>query len=66
MWDVGEQKIHGTNNLRLFGEYYDNNGFPNVYKVFCFDIDEKNAEVPPFSYGMRADGKIIAGARVRE
>ncbi len=37
-----------------------------VYKVFCIDIDEMDKGEAPFGYGIRVDGRIIAGARASE
>ena len=54
---------------RAFGDppcMYDNNGFNIAYKVFCFDIDGINKGEDPFGYGIRADGKILTGARADE
>ena len=33
------------------------------YKVFCFDVDTFGSGEAPFGYGIRADGKILNGAR---
>ena len=54
--------------------YYDSNGFDVMYKVLCMDIDgvPDNATSTdcvnecPFGYGIRADGKILNGARADE
>ena len=53
--------------------YQDQNGMDNAYKTFCIDVDgipssgsEKCDDVKdicPFGYGIRADGKILTGAR---
>lgn len=51
-----------------------NDGYPHYTKGFCIDIDgiPSNATVDdcvnecPFGYSIRADGKIIAGARAQE
>ena len=50
---------------RLFGDVI-NDGFDVIYKVFCFDIDGINKGEDPFGYGIRADGKILTGARADE
>ncbi len=42
------------------------NNFDVIYKVFCIDIDEINQGEDPFGYGIRADGKILTGARAEE
>ena len=52
----------------------DDNGFDFMYKPLCIDIDgiHPNATADncvnecPFGYGIRADGKIVAGARATE
>ena len=41
----------------------DQNGFDIAYKIFCIDIDGFNKGEAPFGYGIRADGKIMTGAR---
>jgi len=54
--------------------YADQNGFDIAYKIFCIDIDgiASNATDTncvnecPFGYGIRADGKILPGARADE
>ena len=51
-----------------------NDGIIVVYKVFCIDIDgiPENATANdcinecPFGYGIRVDGKILAGARAQQ
>ncbi len=53
---------------------HDENGFDTIYKVVCIDIDgiPENATEDdcvnecPFGYGIRADGKILVGARAQE
>jgi len=52
-------------------EFTDENGFDITYKFFCIDIDGIPNNVTltdcvnecPFGYGIRADGKILTGAR---
>ncbi len=44
----------------------DDNGFGAVYKIFCMDVDGIDKGEDPFGYGIRADGKIIMGARADE
>ena len=44
----------------------DDNGFDRMYKIFCMDIDGINKGEDPFGYGIRADGKILLGARADE
>ena len=54
--------------------HYDCNGFDRIYKRICVDIDgvPENATADdcvnecPFGYGIRADGKILTGARADE
>jgi len=51
----------------------DANGFGQMYKIFCIDIDgvstdvnkpcDDNTDICPFGYGIRADGKILSGER---
>ena len=36
------------------------------YKIFCLDIDGINEGEDPFGYGIRWDGKIVAGKRAQE
>jgi len=45
---------------------YDQNGFDIVYKAICIDIDGLNTGEDAFGYGIRADGKILTGARADE
>ena len=52
---------------------YTNYAFDRVYKIFCIDIDgipsggsencDDIKDICPFGYGIRADGKILTGAR---
>jgi len=73
------QKIEGITEIseRLFGGRTDVEGsgtidlFDRIYKVYCIDVDGIPNTVTkndcknecPFGYGIRADGKIIPGAR---
>ena len=41
-------------------------GMDIVYKIICIDVDGRNKGEPPFGYGIRADGKIMPGARADE
>jgi len=52
-------------SARAFGgsHYKDSNGFDNHYIVVCLDVDGIGKGEDPFGYGIRADGKIITGAR---
>ena len=53
---------------------YDENGFDVSYKAFCIDIDGTPEDATkndcinecPFGYGIRADGRILNGARAEE
>ena len=53
---------------RLFGStaFVDEDGFDRIYKIFCMDVDGINKNEDPFGYGIRADGKIITGAKADE
>lgn len=46
--------------------YGDENGEDISYKVFCIDIDGIAYGEEPFGYGVRADGKVLTGARADE
>ena len=57
--------------------YADQNGFDISYKIFCVDVDgfdesvgsadcDDDNDICPFGYGIRADGKILPGARADE
>lgn len=46
--------------------YYDASGFDTAYKVFCMDVDGLNNGETAFGYGIRADGKILIGAKAEE
>ena len=46
--------------------YPDLHGMDRMYKIFCFDIDNPGEGEDPFGYGIRADGKILTGARADE
>ena len=63
------------NGTRIFNwSQNGNGGFEYVWKIICVDIDgipenatwENCVNECPFMYGMRADGKILNGARVNE
>ena len=41
----------------------DANGFDSAYKVLCIDVDGLNSGEDPFGFGIRADGRILPGAR---
>ncbi len=58
-------------NARLFGpsnkaHHVDEYGNDRIYKLFCMDVDGIDKGEDPFGYGIRADGKIIMGARAEE
>ncbi len=61
--------MYNTGTTRLFSDpsktanYVDDMGFDRIYKVMCFDVDGVNKGEAPFGYGIRADGKILAGTR---
>ena len=72
-WDADEKRPVRDNLARAFappGEmnphFKDSNGFDSNYKIFCMDIDEPNEGEIPFGFGIRADGKILNGARADE
>lgn len=44
----------------------DKNGFDGAYYIVCIDIDEVGQEQASFGYAIRADGKIVNGARAEE
>ena len=52
----------------------DENGFDAIYKIICMDVDGVPSSATkddcvnecPFGYGIRADGKILTGARADE
>ena len=66
----GEEACNST--VRFFSSpngpiYHSNdNGFDRIYKIFCMDVDGINKGEDPFGYGIRADGKILTGARADE
>ena len=39
------------------------NGFDIAYEIFCIDVDSINKGEDSFGYSIKADGKIITGAR---
>ncbi|MBQ4645819.1 MAG: type II secretion system protein [Candidatus Gastranaerophilales bacterium] len=59
---------------QIIPTFHDDAGMDVVYKIFCMDIDgvPDNATKDdcvnecPFGYGVRADGKILNGARAEE
>ena len=73
LWDAVSQIITPT-GLRLFGDFKDDAGFDKIYKYFCMDIDgipegaskDDCINECPFGFGIRADGKILTGARADE
>lgn len=70
----GEVVTKSSGDVRVFtdptatphDDYKDQNGFDAVYKTFCFDVDGINTGEAPFGYGIRADGKLLPGARADE
>ena len=55
-----------TSNIRQFIDYLSPSGFIYSYRIFCMDIDGIDKGEDPFGYGIRADGKILLGARAEE
>ena len=53
------------NGVRHF-HMKDSNNLVTIYKTLCMDVDGINKGEDPFGYGIRADGKIIMGARAQE
>ncbi len=41
-------------------------GIETSYVILCFDVDNADSAVAPFSFGIRADGKVLPGARAQE
>ena len=65
------QKAHNTIHTAIrklvnSDKYYATSSFDVIYKIFCLDIDKLNQVEDPFRYGIRADGKIINGARAQK
>ena len=66
---VSEDELKRGMANRLFGNktgYINVGNFDEIYKVFCMDVDEIDKGEDPFGYGIRADGKILTGARADE
>ena len=64
---INGEKIRRYNAAGKFPALYsDDGGFDAIYKIFCMDVDEINKDEDPFGYGIRADGKIMNGARAEE
>ncbi len=61
-----------ADNIVWWGMYDDfstsviNSGIETSYVVLCFDVDTADDEIEPFSFGIRADGKVLPGARAQE
>ena len=51
---------------RAIGVHKNSDGFELYAVHFCMDIDGLNQGEDPFGYGIRADGKILAGKRATE
>ena len=74
----GSEEIKTSDNIIYYqtdpttpfgkNEYCNKNsdGFLNVYKVMCVDIDGIKKGEEPFGYGVRLDGKIMRGKRASE
>jgi len=69
--------VHGyssNTDKRPFADYFDDDGFVPIYKIICMDVDGIHPNATPgncvnecpFGYGIRADGKILNGARATE
>ena len=70
-WKIGrnesELPLSPAIHVRLFGGFHSTKeGFDRIYKIFCMDVDGINQGEEPFGYGIRADGKIVSGARADE
>ena len=71
---AGDSGWNGQIGTRLFGygSQLDYKPFDSgikalrFYRIFCIDIDGINQGEDPFGYGIRVDGKILAGARAQE
>jgi len=77
IWDNKPAVPFGVTNSSLGGKrnfsssdgestLKDESGNDIAYKIICIDIDEWNESEDPFGYGVRADGKILNGARADE
>jgi len=56
-----------SKNRLLFGdEVKTDDGFLANYKIFCIDIDGIDNGESPFGYGIRIDGKLLAGPRAQQ
>jgi len=67
-----DEEMANSNDVKLWCEqrwYYfvkDDIGANIIHRVFCMDVDEMNSGEEPFGYAIRADGKIVNGARANE
>ena len=59
-----DARLYSSPNGPIY--FQDENGMDRVYKAFCIDVDGIGKGEDPFGYGIRADGKIILGARAQE
>jgi type II secretory pathway pseudopilin PulG len=41
-------------------------GIETSYVILCFDVNNSDSDVEPFSFGIRADGKVLPGKRAQE
>lgn len=65
-WSVPKESFSGASSANqsknLEGIY---SKIPSYYAVICMDVDGPNGE-GPFAFGIRRDGKVIAGARAKQ
>jgi len=65
-WSVPKESFTGNSSSNqsknLTGVY---SKIPSYYAVICMDVDGPNGE-GPFAFGIRRDGKVIAGARAKQ
>ena len=68
---VTYRSFAGSNNESIFTDEFGND---TAYKIFCVDVDGIPSNVTdtncvnecPFGYGIRADGKMLFGARAQQ
>ena len=63
--NASKEEFERFKGQRLFNNpgWWNDGSFDTIYKVFCIDI---NTDEKPFGIGIRADGKILNGARANE
>ena len=65
-WSVPKDNFSGTSETGHKGQYLRDYGkVPAYYAVICMDVDGPGGE-PPFGFGIRRDGKVVAGTHARE